>query len=430
MVATVAGDTGTDTVHSDGSHLPPAAAAPGAPDRVRVVAKIRPVTIDPRTPIASQPIRRSCLAVGTATPGAANASAAAAAAVDDTLQDLPPGARPFAFDRVFQPATSQHAFFAECCAPLVDQLLQGFNVSIIAYGQTSSGKTFTIGTSHRADTQPSDAGIIPRAVNCIMDAIEVRDLLRPQADSREISIREDRNGATVISGVYEQPIKSRQDLLRCLEQGGARRTTGDTKMNARSSRSHAIFSLLLEQDVAPASVHGSSPRAKRVSKLNIVDLAGSERLKRTGAEGVRFRESVKINAGLLSLGNVIYALSGGGGDLQPDDAAHQQHVSYRDSKLTRLLRDSLGGNSKTLLIACPEPPIQQAEGRPPSVADEGVTPEVAVPETPKEESVKQLVEELRLRTIRGTNAVKALRKASQQVEALRAKVRALEDNLA
>jgi hypothetical protein len=195
----------------------------------------------------------------------------------------------------------------------------------------------------------------------------------PDVDSKDIAIREDRNGNITISGIHEKPVKTAQDLFNCLEAGGIERTTGDTRMHMHSSRSHAIFTILLEQRLNPAEVTGMRTDEEelgpqystlnttatgrgallRVSKLHLVDLAGSERLKRTGAEGVRFKESVKINSGLLALGNVISVLGGESNNERGSVGRDGNvHVPYRDSKLTRLLQDSLGGNSKTLMIAC------------------------------------------------------------------------------
>ena len=174
---------------------------------------------------------------------------------------------------------------------------------------------------------------------------EVNDLLDPRT-GKKIGIREDMTGDIVLTGVKEERIpvigESEEVLTRAilniLHQGALGRTTKSTAMNLQSSRSHAIFTLTLRQTRGPTQL---------VSKLNFVDLAGSERLKRTGAEGDRAKESISINSGLLALGNVISALS--------DPNKRNMHIPYRDSKLTRLLQDSLGGNSKTVMIACVSP---------------------------------------------------------------------------
>jgi hypothetical protein len=128
---------------------------------------------------------------------------------------------------------------------------------------------------------------------------------------------------------------------RCLEHGSVFRTTGSTLMNQQSSRSHAIFTIIVEQR---SLQEGSSSNDVITAKFHLVDLAGSERAKRTGAVGMRFKESVTINCGLLALGNVISALG--------DERKRGHHVPYRESKLTRMLQDSLGGNSRTCMIAC------------------------------------------------------------------------------
>ncbi|KAI8843189.1 P-loop containing nucleoside triphosphate hydrolase protein, partial [Chytriomyces cf. hyalinus JEL632] len=297
----------------------------------------------------------------------------------------------FSFDKVHGIDSSQLDLYNASCSGLVAQFVDGFNVTIFAYGQTSSGKTYTMGSSNTAETPEKDLGIIPRVVNQVMDLIkikqavdpnisftvrctfleiyqeQVRDLLMP--GEKEISIREDRNGSVTVSGIHEEPVHSARHLFRCLERGGVERTTGDTKMHQQSSRSHAVFTLILEQrldatkivgmetdqETWGSSSHSHASRLLRCSKLHLVDLAGSERVKRTGAEGVRLKESVKINSGLLALGNVISVL----GEMQDSAAAtgsvSTTHVPYRDSKLTRLLQNSLGGNAKTLMLACVSP---------------------------------------------------------------------------
>ncbi|KAI8609063.1 P-loop containing nucleoside triphosphate hydrolase protein [Chytriomyces sp. MP71] len=305
-----------------------------------------------------------------------------------------PSKKTFSFNKVHGVDASQEHVYALSCAGLVHQFVDGFNVTIFAYGQTSSGKTYTMGSTNHFDTSEHEMGIIPRVVHQVMNLIsmkqkmdpnisfiirctfleiyqeQVRDLLMPGNDAKDIAIREDRNGSVTVSGVHEETVHTAEDLFRCLERGGIERTTGDTKMHLHSSRSHAVFTLILEQRLdtsklvgmetdeeawgagAPAQSHSS--RLLRCSKLHLVDLAGSERVKRTGAEGVRLKESVKINSGLLALGNVISVLGemheSSGGSI-----AANMHVPYRDSKLTRLLQNSLGGNAKTLMLACISP---------------------------------------------------------------------------
>ena len=146
------------------------------------------------------------------------------------------------------------------------------------------------------------------------------------------------DGQTTVSELSDRSVSNREGLLEQLKEGNTNRTTGATNMNATSSRSHAVFTIRIEQQST------TDPEDTKCSSLHLIDLAGSERLKRTGAEGKRKEEGVQINLGLLALGNVISALSDG-----------LQHVPYRDSKLTRILKDSLGGNSHTLMIACVSP---------------------------------------------------------------------------
>ena len=236
----------------------------------------------------------------------------------------------------------------------------GSNVTVLVYGQTGSGKTHSMGTNYvETFSNEDEMGVIPRAVKDIFDQIQIDqdneflvkvsfielykerlyDLLNPNKRGECIlDIREDAKGGIKFSGLTEISVNSLKETMNCLEQGSLNRATGATAMNARSSRSHAIFSLHIEK----ASKHDKNNLIS--AKFHLVDLAGSERAKKTGATGERFKEGVNINKGLLALGNVISALC--------EDKAH---IPYRDSKLTRLLQDSLGGNSHTVMIACVSP---------------------------------------------------------------------------
>ncbi|KAJ3004829.1 UNVERIFIED_CONTAM: Kinesin-like protein kif21b, partial [Siphonaria sp. JEL0065] len=321
--------------------------------------------------------------------------------------------RLFTFDYAFDAASTQQNVF-EAVVPLVSRFVEGFNVTVLAYGQTGSGKTWTMGTG--LELMGSELrGIVPRAIDLIFENIqqkrdtecslavsflelyneELVDLLNPvirsHASSRpntassshsnnsnsstshssnpnQPNIREDAHGNIVWSNVREEPVSCPQDLFSCLQRGSLCRSTGSTDMNAASSRSHAIFSIVLRQKekvssgVGDVDVDGEGdpergrgaqqnlPQTYRTitSKFHFVDLAGSERLKRTNAEGDRKKEGISINQGLLALGNCISAL----GD---ESRKPGTHVPYRDSKLTRMLQDSLGGNSQTLMIACVSP---------------------------------------------------------------------------
>ena len=197
---------------------------------------------------------------------------------------------------------------------------------------------------------------------------QLRDLLIPEHvapnDRPQVNIREDRDGRILLTGLTQIPINSVDDMLGALNFGSAIRQTDATAVNAKSSRSHAVFSLnLVQKKSSPAAPTSTREKRRSVpiemmsgssseswvtvdSKLHFVDLAGSERLKNTGAQGERAREGISINAGLASLGKVISQLSA---------RSHGGYVSYRDSRLTRLLQDSLGGNAITYMIACVNP---------------------------------------------------------------------------
>ncbi|KNC82727.1 hypothetical protein SARC_04998 [Sphaeroforma arctica JP610] len=367
----------------------------------------------------------------------------------------------YSFDQVYPPELDQKSVYNGCVKGIVDKCVQGYNTTILAYGQTGTGKTYTMGSG--SDTLSSGVpldqqGIIPRTVRDIYAQLEssttaedregaddgqnspnkdgtrqeggdtgknrnsesyavsvsfielyndtIVDLLHPSADldstnnltPNQVSIVEDRkSGETYLKGVTKVPSKDADEVFAHLRRGSDARTTASTNMNATSSRSHAILTIHLTRT--------SSLGVTTTSKFNFVDLAGSERLKRTNATGDRAKEGISINSGLLALGNVISAL----GDLQtkrerrrespaPTPGASPKHsrgvsrhtsmssgrrglgptpplknksvtspalsvsqkdsnsfIPYRSSKLTRLLKDSLGGNSLTLMIACISP---------------------------------------------------------------------------
>ncbi|CAK9177037.1 unnamed protein product [Ilex paraguariensis] len=304
----------------------------------------------------------------------------------------------FTFDHVYGGTGSpSSAMFGECVAPLVDGLFQGYNATVLAYGQTGSGKTYTMGTGFKDDCQ---TGLIPQVMNALFCKIEtlkhqtefqlhvsfieilkeeVQDLLDSISVNKSeatnghsgkvavpgkppIQIRETSDGVITLAGSTERSVKTLKEMADCLEQGSLSRATGSTNMNNQSSRSHAIFTITVEQmrklnPVSPddGSLNECMNDEYLCAKLHLVDLAGSERAKRTGSDGLRFKEGVHINKGLLALGNVISALG--------DEKKRKEgvHVPYRDSKLTRLLQDSLGGNSRTVMIACISPADINAE---------------------------------------------------------------------
>ncbi|KAI8970432.1 hypothetical protein BDF20DRAFT_995971 [Mycotypha africana] len=392
-----------------------------------------------------------------------------------------PHQKSFQFDYVFNANSTQAQVFDTVVAGLIDKFIDGYNVTILAYGQTSSGKTYTMGTAleNQTKTDSDHEGIIPRAISMLFQQLlnkknaaervnrptaqkasivvkrnpsalatfppnsglripkkststaslkknssnsqlsdrrfsatssqqeqynknkfsicvsfveiyneELIDLLdsSPPHERPPLAIREDAKGQIIWTGFKEVYVESSKDVLKYLQMGTENRATGSTDMNLKSSRSHAIFSVTLKQEkwVSASNRKGSVTKIKSLSSLNsrqntinvkdltdkhplncegigsedgewittqskfhFVDLAGSERLKKTAAQGDRRKEGISINAGLLALGNVISALS--------DPMKKSSHVPYRDSKLTRLLQDSLGGNSTTVMIACVSP---------------------------------------------------------------------------
>ncbi|XP_045436041.1 kinesin-like protein KIF27 isoform X3 [Pipistrellus kuhlii] len=278
--------------------------------------------------------------------------------------------RVFTFDFVFGKSSTQDEVYNTCIKPLVLSLIEGYNVTVFAYGQTGSGKTYTIGGGHVASVVDGQKGIIPRAIQEIFQNIsenpstdfkikvsyievykeELRDLLELETSVKDLHIREDEKGNTVIVGAKECLVESADEVMSLLEMGNAARRTGTTQMNEYSSRSHAIFTISIcqvEKNTEAAKDGPWSSRRQIVSKFHFVDLAGSERATKTGNTGERFKESIQINSGLLALGNVISALG--------DPRRKSSHIPYRDAKITRLLKDSLGGTAKTVMITCVSP---------------------------------------------------------------------------
>ncbi|XP_077966230.1 kinesin-like protein KIF21A isoform X5 [Styela clava] len=308
----------------------------------------------------------------------------------------------FTYDYVFDLPTQQITIYETCVRKLVDGCFNGYNATVLAYGQTGSGKTYTMGTGFDISRCEEEFGVIPRAVDQIFSGIEERkqkaldeelpqpefiisaqfmelyndkiiDLFntrRGQGNVPDIKITKDKDGNIYAVGMTTKIVKSGTELMKCLQDGALNRTTASTRMNEQSSRSHAIFSIHIKQTRAVRAVakNNESPTSSDgelvkengitngdgplefeslMAKFHFTDLAGSERLDRTGAVGDRAKEGIAINTGLLALGNVISALG--------DPEQSGSFVRYRDSKLTRLLQDSLGGNSRTLMIACISP---------------------------------------------------------------------------
>ncbi|XP_053471518.1 centromere-associated protein E isoform X3 [Ictalurus furcatus] len=262
----------------------------------------------------------------------------------------------FNFDRVFNAEESTNQLYNEIAKPLVVSTVEGYNGTIFAYGQTSSGKTFTMmGSEH-------NPGVIPLAMADVFHTIKncpnkefllrvsymeiynetVTDLLCDSWKRKPLEIREGNYKNVYVADLTEELVRYPEQALAWIRKGEKNRHCGKTKMNERSSRSHAIFRMILESRERSDPASGeNADGAIIVSHLNLVDLAGAERASQTGAEGTRFKEGCNINRSLFTLGQVIKKLS---------DESHKGFTNYRDSKLTRILQNSLGGNAKTVII--------------------------------------------------------------------------------
>ncbi|UMM21421.1 hypothetical protein L5515_003113 [Caenorhabditis briggsae] len=257
--------------------------------------------------------------------------------------------RTFYFDAVFSPNTDQMTVYNVAARPIVENVLKGYNGTIFAYGQTGTGKTFTMA----GELEPMEMrGIIPNSFAHIFDHIakcqhdttflvrvsyleiyneEIRDLLSKE-HSGHLEIKERPDVGVYVRNLSNPTVENASKMQALMEFGNKNRKVGATAMNLESSRSHAMFTVTIESCRNGLVTQG---------KLQLVDLAGSERQSKTGAQGERLKEAAKINLSLSTLGNVISSLVDG----------KSTHVPYRNSKLTRLLQDSLGGNSKTVMIA-------------------------------------------------------------------------------
>jgi kinesin family protein 3/17 len=260
----------------------------------------------------------------------------------------------FTFDYVYDWNSTQDQVYNETACPIVDSVLEGYNGTIFAYGQTGTGKTFTM----EGVPDPHHLrGIIPRAFEHVFKTIdassnikqflvrasmlelyneEIRDLLAKNPKNK-LELREKPDVGVYVKDLSAFMIQDVQEMQEKLALGRRNRAVGETKMNQDSSRSHCLFSITVEA----SDVGQDGEQHIRMGKLNLVDLAGSERQSKTHASGDRFKEAININQSLTTLGNVISALVD----------SKSSHVPYRDSKLTRLLQDSLGGNTKTVMIA-------------------------------------------------------------------------------
>ena len=257
----------------------------------------------------------------------------------------------FTFDYTYDIGAAQEQIFKETALPILESVMDGYNGTIFAYGQTGTGKTYTM----EGIDNNTDKGIIPRAIDWIFDNIknytnqqflvrcsfveiyneEVRDLLSRNTKAK-LNVRE-KDKAFYLENVTIYQAENSKRMQDIMKAGSINRATGATKMNVGSSRSHSIFSIIVEA----SNSDEKGETHYRVGKLNLVDLAGSERQSKTESTGERFKEGTKINLSLTILGSVINKLVSG----------KNQYIPYRDSKLTMLLQDSLGGNTKTVMIA-------------------------------------------------------------------------------
>ncbi|KAL3091023.1 hypothetical protein niasHT_023623 [Heterodera trifolii] len=261
------------------------------------------------------------------------------------------GGKPYVYDHVFEPSSNQEAVYNTAARHIVQDVLTGYNGTIFAYGQTSSGKTHTMeGVIGDSEKQ----GIIPRIVNDIFTHIynivdteleflirvsyfeiyneRIRDLL--DVTNTNLAIHKDKNGITFVENLTKMFVTTPEEVLAYIEEGKMKRAN----INEHSSRSHSVFQIHVQQD-------NKTTLKKLTGKLYLVDLAGSEKVSKTGAKGAVLEEAKNINKSLSALGNVISALAKG----------TKSHVPYRDSKLTCILQESLGGNSRTTIVICCSP---------------------------------------------------------------------------
>ncbi|XP_010215383.1 PREDICTED: centromere-associated protein E [Tinamus guttatus] len=264
------------------------------------------------------------------------------------------GTKVFNYDRVFHSSDNTQQLYQGVAVPIVQSAVQGYNGTIFAYGQTASGKTYTMMGND------DSVGIIPKAIQHVFKIIceipdrefllrvsymeiyneTITDLLCDIRKKKPLGIREDVNRNTYVEDLIEEVVVSPEQVMEWIRKGEKNRHYGETKMNEHSSRSHTIFRMIIESRERSDPANANCDGAVMVSHLNLVDLAGSERASQTGSEGLRLKEGCNINRSLFILGQVIKKLC--------DDPSG--FINYRDSKLTRILQNSLGGNAKTVII--------------------------------------------------------------------------------
>jgi len=305
--------------------------------------------------------------------------------------DVPPNdesntgkvARDFTFDHCYDIKSTQEKVYADLGGPVVSQALDGFNCTIFAYGQTGSGKShsmmgagdnlgiiprlnedlwgriFELQSKAPKPSKAAGAGAAPEGTQYMVTVSfleiyneEIKDLLNPRKQG--MKIRENAEKGIYVEDLCELIVKDSFSVMKLIEQGNTVRKVAATNMNDQSSRSHSVFTIRIEQKTETKLDDGMTKVSLVKAKLNLVDLAGSERAEKTGATGKLLQEGANINLSLMALGNVINALSEAG-SASKDGKKAQKHIPYRDSKLTRLLQESLGGNAATVMIAAISP---------------------------------------------------------------------------
>lgn len=361
----------------------------------------------------------------------------------------PESAKPtcFTFDYAYGKTSTQKQVYDQCASGIVASVLEGYNGTIFAYGQTGTGKTHTMDGDRNSATEK---GIMPRSfehifrvikgtegkqylVRCSMLELyneEVRDLL--SKSDEKLKIRRTKEGAVSVEGLSNHEVKEAADCLKLLDKGADNKAVASTDMNARSSRSHCIFTVIVEcseprDDGAEHIIRG---------KLNLVDLAGSERQKKTNATGKQFKEACNINLSLGTLGSVIKALV----------EKNSTHVPYRDSKLTILLEDSLGGNARTMMVAAVGPASYNYDETKNTLmyADRAKRIKNAprINENPKDAKIREMQEEIEtlkkklaegLKDMKGINLTALMAKGGsgheEEIRMLETKVREEEEEL-
>ncbi|XP_010278756.1 PREDICTED: kinesin-like protein KIN-1 [Nelumbo nucifera] len=264
----------------------------------------------------------------------------------------------FCFDRVFCQESEQSDVYEFLALPIIQDAVNAINGTILTYGQTGAGKTYSMEGPNILEGNEKKKGLLPRVVEGLFDCLrssekvytvklsmveiymeKVRDLFDLSKDN--LQIKEDKIQGIYLSGVTEVSVLDPEEALQNLCNGIANRAVGETQMNMASSRSHCVYIFTIQQEC-------TGERRLKTGKIILVDLAGSEKVEKTGAEGKVLEEAKTINKSLSALGNVINALTSG----TPGKA---NHIPYRDSKLTRILQDALGGNSRTALLCCCSP---------------------------------------------------------------------------